>query len=985
MLQKKLLVLFPLIFISILALGFSFYYIYFLYSKTFEYAKEFLISQSNFVSKSYSKWFQERRADITFILRTKELKSFLFSKNLEVKKENELFLKDIVGRISKSHNYKNFWIFNQNGEKIFDLNPEFEHPKMLLNGQNFYTLIQNPESNKKDEFFMEFSVQNKNKGILFIVINKLFEGIDTNKFFCFVSAFVIDEIFYDFIPSFWSKYEIVEYTFGYKQPNRVLAIWNFPKKLDSLVSFPFENEIVPFQVKTSNAGFFDGKSFIEGEETLGYLSKFSGTNIFFTVKLFKTRVLTQFYILTIILGVAGIFFGFATFLGIKSIKEDHRKKRLLIEKEYLNRLYSATKKYELFTHFANDIIITCDESNNIIEVNNKATELLRYSEIELKSKTFYELVHPDDLEKFFSYEPNKGHNLEIRLLDSQGNEIYCTISKNRIESEGQSFIFYIITDVTELVNQIERSFRLNRLLTASRMINEIILKRFELGDIFARACEISVMVGGFNSSIFLKYIKPFDEFIVFSKFGSDLSDIIGEEINFSQLVEKFPFFKQAIEKKTIVLINNLEGCENITPEINQLSKFGMVSCVVLPIVQSGELFGLFLLCSKRQRMIDDEEFLVLEEMRNDISFAIDDYFRDIKLTEAEFKRNLFFDRSPNGFVLVDGTGRIESTNNYFKKLLGISSGDVIGEPICEIFQCHKDELEKMLRTLVNGGFEKMELSIKTLEGERWLLVVGEFIEEYNFYLLVFSDITDQKNYQFELEKQKERAEELEKLKSHLLQNVSHEFRTPLNGILGFSNVLKSFSDTPEVKEFADMIYESGYRLYKTLESLIFTSQIVSGVVKPRKEIIDLKSLLEDLVNEVKFLTKEKKVQLNLNIKCKDCLTFTDKELLSIIIYSLLDNAFKFTHSGEVQVSVDEILELGQKRYLIEVKDTGIGIKPEVKEKIFELFRQGSEGLAREYEGLGVGLFNAKRLVDLLGGSLTFESEVNKGTTFYVKI
>lgn len=167
--------------------------------------------------------------------------------------------------------------------------------------------------------------------------------------------------------------------------------------------------------------------------------------------------------------------------------------------------------------------------------------------------------------------------------------------------------------------------------------------------------------------------------------------------------------------------------------------------------------------------------------------------------------------------------------------------------------------------------------------------------------------------------------------------------------------------------------------------MIYTSQIVSGVIKPRKKTIDLGAFLKDLINEIKFLAKDKKIELILNVECEDCWFPTDRDLLSIILYSLIDNALKFTSQGEVQVHLREIKNKGNKKYLLIVKDTGIGIKPEIKQHIFDLFRQGSEGLSREYEGLGVGLFNAKKLVEILGGTLDFESEVGKGTTFYIHL
>ncbi|MGC8748303.1 MAG: PAS domain S-box protein [Candidatus Kapaibacteriota bacterium] len=703
------------------------------------------------------------------------------------------------------------------------------------------------------------------------------------------------------------------------------------------------------------------------------------------MKIFKSKVFSGFVFLVVLFSISVLLFGVVVFLGIRYISAQTKEKILAIEQDYLKKTIESQKKYELFSKNANDLIFICDKDNKIVEVNPKVSETLGYSSDELISKSFIDLIVPEDTEQFSSCVNQKKYNFQIRLLGKTSAHIDCFVSVNEINVEGNSLFFYVVQNISELIKNVRKIETLNLFLASISAVNHIILKRYELGEIFSRSCDIFVNHKLFLSAVFLRYSSEEDLYFVVSHYGMDFSNVLGAKIPAKEFYIKYPFVKNAILGKTIYYINDLQSYEHKTPEILQLLEYKVNSVVIIPILHNDVLFGLFILSSKHRNLVDFESLTILEEMQSDISFAVKGYFKNIRLTESEFKKKLFFDRSSNGFLLLDVNGRVDDANTGFTEVVGLSRNELLNMTIYDLFPQNKKELSQVLSLLLDGGIEKLEIPFDKNGEKLWYLMIGEFIKELDLYLLTFTDITEEKRYQDELEKQKQKAIELEQLKTNILENISHEFRTPLNGILGFSKYLKSTIEDNEIKEFCDLIYKSAFRLYRSLESLIFSSEIVSGIVNPRKEVIDLKMFLSDYFEELKSSLEKENVQLNLEFDCDECLALTDKEIIKAIIYSLVNNAMKFTKEGNVTIKVKKICEDVQGCLLIEISDTGIGIQPEMKDKIFELFRQGSEGLSRNFEGLGVGLYNAKMLVELLGGSLDFETEVGKGTTFKIRI
>jgi len=247
------------------------------------------------------------------------------------------------------------------------------------------------------------------------------------------------------------------------------------------------------------------------------------------------------------------------------------------------------------------------------------------------------------------------------------------------------------------------------------------------------------------------------------------------------------------------------------------------------------------------------------------------------------------------------------------------------------------------------------------------------------------DITERKLAEKEIIKAKEKAEEMNRLRTNFFANMSHELRTPFVGIIGYAEILAENLQNTENGEFADAILESSQRMIRTLNQILSTSKLEFEERKLQRSTVDLETLLMEVFNNFSKMAEKKNLEYKKDIRFRNHLTVTDEELLEQILSNLISNAIKFTKAGSVNIFADIILKNNNDILIVEVKDTGIGIAKNQQEIIWEQFRQASEGLNRSFEGTGLGLSIVKSNTELLEGSISVESEEGKGSTFILEI
>ncbi len=258
--------------------------------------------------------------------------------------------------------------------------------------------------------------------------------------------------------------------------------------------------------------------------------------------------------------------------------------------------------------------------------------------------------------------------------------------------------------------------------------------------------------------------------------------------------------------------------------------------------------------------------------------------------------------------------------------------------------------------------------------ERELIYVKEYLEER---------VIERTQ---ELEKAKVKAEESERLKTAFITNMSHEIRTPLNAITGFSGLLLRDDIAPEKrKEYNDQVIKNNKILVNMIEDLIDTSKIESGSLQLHPSRINIEYFLNQL-NEpiIENMARKNKPFIEIILDKLDNKTETivaDPVRLQQVLWHVLDNAVKFTHTGSIHFGARE----NHQDVIFYVDDTGIGIPEAHKEMVFEKFRQLDESAKRKYGGTGLGLYYAHKIAQIMGGRLWFESKKEGGTIFYLSL
>lgn len=359
--------------------------------------------------------------------------------------------------------------------------------------------------------------------------------------------------------------------------------------------------------------------------------------------------------------------------------------------------------------------------------------------------------------------------------------------------------------------------------------------------------------------------------------------------------------------------------------------------------------------------------------------------RELKLLSESVRQN------PVGIIITDAYMGIEYVNPKYTELTGLTLKDVAGKKPGILDHKYVPEelleneiLEKLkAREIWNGEYYLDRKGGKPFWGKIMISPIEDEQGAVTNYLLLYEDITMLKEVMKDLEAAKNKAEESEKLKTAFLANMSHEIRTPLNGILGFTELLTSSNDLSydQRQEFGTIIQKSSEGLLQIINDVLEVSRIESEKLRMdarpfvlNETLIALNNLYEKKMEEL----GKSHLSLKLQIPDHPVEVICDENRLQQVLINLLDNALKFTSEGEIVFGVEKV-ENGKVEII--VSDSGIGIRPEKQEVIFERFSQADEQIARKYGGTGLGLAIVKKLTSLMGDGISLESEEGKGSTF----
>jgi PAS domain S-box-containing protein len=390
---------------------------------------------------------------------------------------------------------------------------------------------------------------------------------------------------------------------------------------------------------------------------------------------------------------------------------------------------------------------------------------------------------------------------------------------------------------------------------------------------------------------------------------------------------------------------------------------------------------------------DGTEFPVeisLSPLETDAGRLVMSAVRDISdRKKAEQKFRGLLESAPDAIVIVDGSGQIVLVNSQAVNLFGYRREELLGKPIEMLVPSRLHARHVHHRTHFfsdpnvrpmgagadlygqrkNGSEFPVEISLSPLETEEGTLVSS-----------AIRDITDRKRFEQTLQEKNVELEQASQAKDRFLATMSHELRTPLNAIIGFTGTLLMRLPgplTPDQEKQLRTVQTSAKHLLALINDLLDLAKVEAGKVDLNLQPTSCQSVLEEVVSALQLQAEAKGLDLTTTLPREPVIVRTDRRALSQIVLNLANNAIKFTERGSVHLSLG--FEEGG-TVAIRVTDTGIGIRPDDQAALFEAFSQLDSG-ARRREGTGLGLHLSRKLADLLGGRIVFQSEHGKGSAF----
>jgi len=352
--------------------------------------------------------------------------------------------------------------------------------------------------------------------------------------------------------------------------------------------------------------------------------------------------------------------------------------------------------------------------------------------------------------------------------------------------------------------------------------------------------------------------------------------------------------------------------------------------------------------------------------------------RNWELKEAEERARSLFESQGDLVVLRQTDGTIRFVNDAFCTLAQQPRAALVGSrftlPVIEQGEILTDA----------NGTRTHDQKIATPTGARWISwregIVRPDAGQPGELQCVGRDVTDRAETQRALREARDHADAASRAKSRFLAMVSHEIRTPLNGIIGMSGLLLDTALTPEQATYAKAVQTSGDALLSLIEELLDYSKIEAGKIDLEQRPFALPRLIEDITELLAPRAQARQLEIAAYVDERLPVdVIGDAARLRQVLLNLAGNAIKFTSTGGVALIVEPASEPGHVTFL--VRDTGIGIAPEAQARIFREFEQADERIAQNYGGTGLGLSISQRIVRRMGGHITLESIVGKGSTF----
>ncbi|MBD3213945.1 MAG: PAS domain S-box protein [Candidatus Lokiarchaeota archaeon] len=609
-------------------------------------------------------------------------------------------------------------------------------------------------------------------------------------------------------------------------------------------------------------------------------------------------------------------------------------------KLYEKKITESEEKYRHLFENSPLYIMLIDEDWKIIDLNKSTEEMLEYSKEELIGRSISDIPlvpsENEDILRARARETLEGENLsarELQLKTKSGKFIWLKLKPSLIKIKDKKYIHLIGQDITKLKER-EKILKINQFAIDHNLIE----------------------VYWINPQGRFEYVNH----VVCTKLGYEYEKLIGMSVP-----EVDPMFDQ---ERFQDAWNTIKKNKTHLFETKHITKDGEI----YPVKVSGNYFK------------DKGTELIIA-----FSFDISDQKKaKERLRYSEEKYRALFENAPYSIYLINMEGKVEDCNKATVDLFGYSKNEFIGSSHQDlnIHPEHKINLfiKRFIKLIKGELVDPLETQLYTKEKKLiWVYIRSFLIKVDNKYLIqtIIQDIDKRKKAEVELKR-------LNRMKSDLLRRTSHELKTPLVSIKGFTNLLLELYRNDlntEILSIIDEIKNGCSRLEDLIKDIIKTSELESGHVNFEKSDTDLGNLVKNSVEELRGFIKLRKHIVKVDLD-SNLIVYCEKKRIRDVVNNLLSNAVKYTPpEGTIEINS----KINEQFVIISIKDSGIGLTEDEIDSIFtqfgkiERYGQGYDVIS---EGSGLGLYVSKKIIEMHNGKIWVESEGrNKGSTFYFSL
>jgi PAS domain S-box-containing protein len=356
------------------------------------------------------------------------------------------------------------------------------------------------------------------------------------------------------------------------------------------------------------------------------------------------------------------------------------------------------------------------------------------------------------------------------------------------------------------------------------------------------------------------------------------------------------------------------------------------------------------------------------------------------LNESRLRNRAIVDNMVDGAIHVDDSGDLVALNASAERIFGYASGEVRGKPLALLLAPGQEPALAQLLAATPAYVSPPEVIGRRQDGTDFPLYLAiSRVNEggYTVFTGVARDMTDTRRQMRELSDARDQALDADRAKSQFLAMMSHEIRTPMNGIIGMLDLLRDGTLSPQQLEFIDTAEQSSNILLNILNDILDLSKIEAGKLDLQEMDFDLRGCVEEVTAVIASNARDKLVEVASFVEqTLPTQVRGDPYRVRQVLMNLMGNAVKFTQQGEVVAHIAAVPDGDDVAVRVRVRDTGIGIAPEVCSTLFQPFTQADASTTRRFGGTGLGLVISKRLVNLMGGEIGVESTPGRGSTFW---